>query len=342
VHKNLTFYDMAAPALDAFQIGIVCPLPIERAATQEVLDIEYDDRKERYSNDTNTYSLGKIGSHNVVIAGFPAGFTGLVAAATVASNLTKTFTSVKVLLCVGIGGGVWTESSDVRLGDVVVSEPAGGYGGIEQYSFGKALEGGKFERTSIQRPPPKEILMAVGKLKSNFIREKTDIATTITRFQQKRAFRYLGADNDRLFKTGSTHNAKSSDCAECDLSQLIGRKPRDPPIVDGLPVPLIHYGLIASADQLIKDSTLRDSLSMSYGGHIRCFEMEAAGLMNNYPCLVIRGISDYCDSHKRTDKGWHGCAAAMAAAYARELVKILPLNALAKEPTLAEVASKAG
>jgi nucleoside phosphorylase len=333
---------MAAPALDTFQIGIVCPLPIERAAAQEVLDIEYDDPKERYPNDTNTYSLGKIGSHNVVIAGFPAGFTGLVAAAAVASNLTKTFTSVKVLLCVGIGGGVWTETSDVRIGDIVVSEPAGGYGGVEQYNFGKALEGGKFERTGFQRPPPEEILTAMGKLKANFIREKTDIATTIARFQQKRAFRYLGADNDRLFQTGAAHNAKSSDCSECDLSQLIGRKPRDSPFVDDLPVPAIHYGLIASADQLMKDSKLRDSLNISCGGHIRCFEMEAAGLMNNYPCLVIRGISDYCDSHKRTDKGWHGFAAAMAAAYARELVKVLPLNALAKEPTLAEVASRAG
>jgi nucleoside phosphorylase len=333
---------MAAPALDAFHIGIICPLPIESAATQEVLDIEYDDPKERYPNDTNTYSLGKIGSHNVVIAGFPAGFTGLVAAAAVANNLMKTFTSVKVLLCVGIGGGVWTETSDVRVGDIVVSEPAGGYSGVEQYNFGKALEGGKFERTGIQRPPPEEILTAVGKLKSNFIRGKTDIATTITRFQQKRPFRYLGADNDRLFKTGSTHNAKSSDCAKCDISQRIERQPRDPPFANDLPVPFVHYGLIASADQLIKDSKVRDSLNLSCGGHIRCFEMEAAGLMNNYPCLVIRGISDYCDSHKRTDKGWHGCAAAMAAAYARELIKILPLNALVKEPTLAEVKSKAG
>lgn len=333
---------MAIPALDTFQIGIVCPLPIERAAAQEVLDTEYDDPTERYPNDTNTYSLGKIGSHNVVIAGFPAGFTGLVTAATVAGNLTKTFTSVKVLLCVGIGGGVWTETNDVRIGDIVVSEPAGGYSGVEQYSFGKAQEGGVFERTGLQRPPPEEVLTAVSKLKANFIREKTDIATTIARFQQKRAFRYLGAANDRLFQAGAAHNAKSSDCSECDQSQLVERKPRNPLVINDLPVYAIHYGLIASADQLMKDSKLRDSLNKSCRGHIRCFEMEAAGLMNSYPCLVIRGISDYCDSHKRADKGWHGFAAAMAAAYARELVKVLPLNALAKEPTLAEVASKAG
>lgn len=33
---------MAVPALDTFHIGIVSPLPIERAAAQEVLDIEYN------------------------------------------------------------------------------------------------------------------------------------------------------------------------------------------------------------------------------------------------------------------------------------------------------------
>ena len=27
-------------------------------------------------------------------------------------------------------------------------------------------------------------------------------------------------------------------------------------------------------------------------------KMEAAGLMNEFPCIVIHGISDYADSHK--------------------------------------------
>lgn len=46
--------------------------------------------------------------------------------------------------------------------------------------------------------------------------------------------------------------------------------------------------------------------------------MGAAGLMNSFPCLVIRGICNYSDSHKNDD--WQDYAAATAAAYAKELL----------------------
>ncbi|KAK9438543.1 Pfs, NACHT and Ankyrin domain protein [Metarhizium brunneum] len=53
-----------------------------------------------------------------------------------------------------------------------------------------------------------------------------------------------------------------------------------------------------------------------------CFEMEAAGLMNHFPCLVIRGICDYADSHK--NDRWQRYASATAAAYAKELLAYVP------------------
>ncbi|KAH1912671.1 hypothetical protein KXV48_001139, partial [Aspergillus fumigatus] len=49
----------------------------------------------------------------------------------------------------------------------------------------------------------------------------------------------------------------------------------------------------------------------------------AAGLMDILPCLSIRGICDYSDSHK--SKEWQRYAAATAAAYARELLEELPV-----------------
>jgi hypothetical protein len=57
---------------------------------------------------------------------------------------------------------------------------------------------------------------------------------------------------------------------------------------------------------------------------VLCFEMEAAGLMDDFPCLVVRGICDYADSHK--NKRWQGYAAATAAAYAKELLSVIPGN----------------
>ena len=53
--------------------------------------------------------------------------------------------------------------------------------------------------------------------------------------------------------------------------------------------------------------------------------MEAAGLMNTkFPCIVIRGISDYADSHK--NEVWMEYAAATAALYARDLLRTMPAD----------------
>ena len=80
--------------------------------------------------------------------------------------------------------------------------------------------------------------------------------------------------------------------------------------------PVIHYGRIASGNKLIKDAVLRDKVHKEH--EILCFEMEAEGLVDTFPCLVIRGICDYSDTHK--NDRWHGYAAAAAAAYAKELL----------------------
>ena len=78
----------------------------------------------------------------------------------------------------------------------------------------------------------------------------------------------------------------------------------------------------------MKDAFVRDKLAVEK--NVMCFEMEAAGLMNNYPCLVIRGICDYSDSHK--NKEWQGYAAMTAAAYAKDLLcKIAPNRVKAEE-----------
>lgn len=42
----------------------------------------------------------------------------------------------------------------------------------------------------------------------------------------------------------------------------------------------------------------RDELVAEMNEECICFEMEAAGLMNSFPCLVIRVICDYADSNK--------------------------------------------
>jgi nucleoside phosphorylase len=57
--------------------------------------------------------------------------------------------------------------------------------------------------------------------------------------------------------------------------------------------------LIASGNQVIKNATTQDGIAQELD--ILCFEMEAAGLMDQLPCLVIQGVCDYYDSHKNNE-----------------------------------------
>ena len=81
--------------------------------------------------------------------------------------------------------------------------------------------------------------------------------------------------------------------------------------------PSIHYGLIASANQIMRDATVRDKLAAEK--EVLCFETEAAGVMNYFPCLVVRGISNYADTHANEE--WEGYAAMAAVAYTKDLLR---------------------
>ena len=133
----------------------------------------------------------------------------------------------------------------------------------------------------------------------------------------KPSYTHQGIEHDRLFLSTYPHTSER-DCNKCDSEQEIRRESRE--LLD----PEIHYGLIASGSTLVKDATARDSILEELGDSCVCLEMEAAGLMNNFPCLVIRGICDYADSHK--NDRWQRYAASTAAAYAKEFLGIVPIE----------------
>lgn len=101
--------------------------------------------------------------------------------------------------------------------------------------------------------------------------------------------------------------------------------------------PQIHYGTIGSSNTVIKDDATRERLRKDLG--VLCVEMEAAGLMVKFSCLVIRGICDYADSHK--NKRWQPYAAATAAAYAKELLSIIPAQEVVAASKVVEALQEA-
>lgn len=307
-----------------YTVGWVCALPIELAAAQEMLDEEHKDLPQN-SGDANIYTLGSIGEHNVVIACLPAGQTGTTSAAAVAMQMKSTFRAIRFGLMVGVGGGVPSAETDIRLGDVVVSQPGKGHGGVIQYDFGKSTPSG-FERTGFLNTPPRILLAALAKLRANHDRGKSDLLVHISNLSKLHKFSRDRAGDDVLFDGGYDHVGGSS-CVSCDNAKRLQREART------VSTPEVYYGTIASGNQVMRDGTLRNQISSELG-EVLCFEMEAAGLMNSFPCLVIRGICDYADSHK--NKRWQPYAAATAAAYAKELLLVIPAVDVVQTQTVDE------
>jgi nucleoside phosphorylase len=309
---------------EEYTVGWICALPVELAAAQELLDEEHEDL-ERDEHDDNLYSLGRVREHNVVIVCLPAGLMGNNPAAAVATQMRSTFRSVRFGLMVGIGGGVPSEDADIRLGDVVVSQPHQGYGGVIQYDFGKATPSG-FQRTGFLNAPPTILLGAVNKLRANQLRRRTELLGHISKLSHLQGFTGEVAGPDVLFDAAYNHK-QGPTCRSCSADRQVDRQPRSNE------EPVVHYGTIASGNQVIKNAAERDTVSKEFGG-VLCFEMEAAGLMNSFPCLVIRGICDYADSHK--NKTWQAYAAGAAAACAKEVLSLIPPAEVAKARTVDE------
>lgn len=294
-----------------YTVGWICALPIEMAAARLMLDEEH--QAPQSLNESTLYTLGRIGEHNVVIAGLPAGRTGTGSAATAAVRMMTTFKRIRFGLMVGIGGGVPNAENDIRLGDVVISHPHNDHGGVVQYDFGKSTANG-FLRTGSLNQPPTILLHALASLQANHFLNKSSLSDYLSKFNHLPLFKRDTAGPDRLFESDYQHTSGST-CVHCDPSKLITRPERTDSKV------VIHYGTIASGNQVIKNGIVRDELSSKLGT-VLCFEMEAAGLMNDFPCLVIRGICDYADSHK--SNAWQPFAAAAAAASTKELLSIIP------------------
>ena len=310
-------------------------------AAQGMLDEEYEDSELEQENprDTNKYSLGQIAGHKVVLTILRSAGTNTAGSA--ALHMQYTFKSLRFILMVGIGGGIPSPDTgkDIRLGDVVVSMPSGQHGGIIQFDSGKLLQGKAPLITGALKPPPPLLQNVVKYLIARHFSQENYITRYIQQMLQKKPqntqtepdFRRPGKAKDLLFRADYVCKRDGQTCTECDRKQLVTRPNRDEE------KPVIHYGNIASGSSVVRNAIKRDELARDHGA--LCVEMEAAGLMDEFDCLVIRGICDYADSHK--NKEWQPYAAAAAAAYAKELlgaVRLAPEGmSLASNPVMIEI-----
>ncbi|KAH0171240.1 purine and uridine phosphorylase, partial [Aureobasidium melanogenum] len=321
---------------EKYTVGWICAIKPEFVAAQEFLDEEHEPPSYVASKDNNSYALGRMHHHNVAIAMLPDGEYGLNSAAVVARDMLHTFPNIRIGMMVGIGGGAPSAMNDIRLGDVVVSSPRAGHSGVFEYDFGKTIQEHEFTYTKHLDQPPPSVRAAVGRVQADFERKGHNIREVVQTIVEKnkrlRKYRRPDPSTDVLYRSHIVHPYGSDICATvCGTGpeRYVSRPNRDED--EGDDDPAIHYGLIASANQLMKDANIRDRLATDKG--VLCFEMEAAGLMNHFPCLVVRGICDYSDTHKNDN--WHGYSAMTAAAYAVEVLRRLPPNKVEAEAKIA-------
>ncbi|PYH67515.1 kinesin light chain [Aspergillus vadensis CBS 113365] len=319
-----------------FTIAIFCALPVEAEAIECLFDESYDRLSKYYGKrqgDTNTYINGRVGDHHVVLCYMPG--MGTTNAAAVASALRASYPRIQLALVVGICGGVPTvsKSENIFLGDVVISDS------LVLYNLGRQYPGSFERKAEVQealgRPNP-EIRSLLNALRSTHSHNELEsqIMQNVQELQKSDKKWCHPRINDILFDASYIHKhhqqdcnascvclvsetlddicedalAKSCDDLGCDKSQIIrSLKPVERVGVSA------HIGTVACAKGVMKSGHHRDKIAKK--DKIIGFEMEGAGVWDIFPCVVIKGVCDYADSHK--NKLWQKYAAVTGASAAK-------------------------
>ncbi|OHW91700.1 kinesin light chain [Colletotrichum incanum] len=330
-----------------FQIAVMCALPLEYDAVAFAFDEIWDDDMGNAPGDNNAYTTGRIGSHNVVLLLLPG--MGKASAASAAATLRLSYTGIKLAILTGICGGVPSPGTDneLLLGDVVISKS------VFQYDLGRKYPDRFAPKDTVEESlgrPSKEVRSLVATFQTHLGRSRLQHrASQFLEQVQQRAidvhqnlYERPAATEDRLFEPGYLHRhcdsglcgcsesgacekALAASCEElqCDFSRLVSRgrletrekqEAEDATVLQEL---RILVGRVGSADTVMKAGLDRDRIARDHD--LVAFEMEGAGVWDEVPCIVIKGVCDYADSHK--NKRWQHFAAATAASTTKALLE---------------------
>lgn len=295
-----------------FEIAIFCALPAEADAVRALFDHCWDDNGPSFGKadgDINAYSTGSIGRHNVILVHMPGIGKGHAA---LASQCRLSFTGIKLAIVAGTCGSVplTPEDREIVLGDVIIST------GIVELDRGRQLTE-RFVRANaiwdMMGRPSVEVRGILRKLEGMHPRKKMQRKLAqyleVLSDEPKLEAGYPGAAHDRLFEPTNRHRVQGQSCEECSCDgEMVRRRFSQRQLQ-----PLIHLGLLGSSDVMMQSGKHRDGIARREG--ILGFEMEAAGIWDSFPCVVIKGVSNYGDSHK--SKVWKRYAAATSAACIR-------------------------
>ncbi|TLD09057.1 uncharacterized protein PgNI_07825 [Pyricularia grisea] len=281
-----------------YTIGWIAALPIEAAAAAAIFDEEHGPPKEfvRHSTDENSYDWGRMGEHNIVIASLPAGRVGIM---------------------VGIGSGIArpNEGRDIRFGDIVVSQPYGTTGGVCQYDLVKAKSGDVRQRQGFLAAPPAVFLHALGAVRRFHERKPSKIPQILEK---------MLSDNPKMAESTKAGIVQDATLPRKSNEKNETRRAHESSTASLLPA--THSSKTPSPATRFWLTSRRTAFALIW---------RLRGLMNDFPCVVVRDICDYADSHK--NDRWQRYAFVTAAAYAKELLSYVPAREVSKSKRALEI-----
>ncbi|GKT65775.1 kinesin light chain [Colletotrichum tofieldiae] len=336
------------PRRDEFRIAIICALPLEYDAIAFVVEEFWPDNRdslENTSGDYHRYKTARIGNHNVVLLLLPD--MGKVSAASAAASLQSTYTGIELAILTGICGGVPAPgaNNELLLGDVIISKS------IVQYDLGRQYPDGFVRKDTVEDSlgrPKREIRSLIATFETRQGRRDLQrrAGEILKEIQQKATndgdqalYQQPTSEDDLLFEPGYLHRhqdrqgcscselaacetARNASCKmlQCDKRRLV---PRERLLVDSqgdgclTRDPRVLIGRIGSGDTVMKSGVDRDNIAAEHG--LIAFEMEGAGVWDAIPCVIVKAVCDYADSHN--NKSWQNYAAATAASTTKALLE---------------------
>jgi len=299
-----------------YTVAWIAPLEIEARAALCMFDSRHHGRFPTSRGDDYLFHAGEMCGHNIILATLPAGeedSTG--SAAALAAQVKMFFPNLWFGLLVGVATGIPNLSRhpprDVRLGDVLVALPEGETAGVVAYDLGKETgkDGFQLLRFGHAMAATKTIVCsAIGSIKIHAPNDAEKFLPFYKGMEEKEHehgnFTDPGQEKDMLYEAD-----------ENGVEKLVERERRH-----ASRRTRVWYGPIGSGDKRVRGAQKRDELRDKY--NVIGLDMAAAGTMNRIPVGVIRGVCDYGDEHET--KAWQPFAAAMAAAYAKAVLREIP------------------
>ncbi|KAL4751787.1 hypothetical protein BDW72DRAFT_87476 [Aspergillus terricola var. indicus] len=353
---------ISRPRRDEFEIAVFTVLKAERDAIEAALDEEYECDGFAYSrapSDINTYTVGRLGYHHVVLVYLPS--MGSIGSAAAAATIKTTFPGIKLALVVGVcgvnpyladdGGG------EVILGDVLISTA------VVKINSGRQYPDRLVVRTEIEDMLGRAPTMIRGFLnKLQGVRAHGRLKDKTTRYVNAIVKglggrgAYPGADQDKLFSSRYRHKhqdpKKCSICARCtepshgvcdgvrvsscgNLGCDDGHLVRRRRLEDAKRLQLVGSssgGAARTGDPLqpcvwfgrfaCSEFVLSNEVhrdQLARDEKVVAFETEGAGIWEHLPTIIIKGAWNYADSHN--DGSWQQYAAITAAACTKAVVE---------------------